>query len=240
MYLEGVILCLEYDDFLSETLPTNKHLFDKLIIVTATWSEATKEVCKREGVEYVVREEPFYMTVGINRGLEELSKKDWVLFTNADMFYAPNFRQNLENSNLDPTKIYGIDRYRVKGFSTWNKFKTEKIPHNEVDRFGLRSRANAFKSDPRIYSDGPPSRGYVPCGYFQLWNPKGSGVYSYLDRRDPLQDDDIIFSKQWSVDKREVLTDVFGYHLESEDHYVSIDWNGRKSKRFEKGLNEYL
>ena len=36
MYLEGIIVCVNYSDFLAHTLPYNKTHFDNLIVVTDT------------------------------------------------------------------------------------------------------------------------------------------------------------------------------------------------------------
>ena len=57
MYLEGIIVCVNYSDFLSHTLPFNKPLFNHLIVVTSPEDEKTKNLCEYYNVECVVTNE---------------------------------------------------------------------------------------------------------------------------------------------------------------------------------------
>ena len=78
MKIEGVIICVDYSDFLSETLSSNRSLFDKLVVVTSLTDQKTKTLCDFYNVECVQTDvfykgaAPFNKGLGINEGLKKL------------------------------------------------------------------------------------------------------------------------------------------------------------------------
>ena len=58
----------------------------------------------------------FCKGAGINEGLARLSKRDWVVHLDADIWLPPLTRNLLANANLAKRMIYGIDRFIVKGY----------------------------------------------------------------------------------------------------------------------------
>lgn len=46
MKLEAVIVCDNYSDFLAHTLPDNRILFDKIVVVTSFEDKETQRVCE--------------------------------------------------------------------------------------------------------------------------------------------------------------------------------------------------
>jgi hypothetical protein len=72
----------------------------------------------------------------------------------------------------------------------------------------------------------------VPIGFFQLWNPKGSGVCHYPERHTTAARSDMLFAMQWPRDKRHLLPEIIAIHLESESVEMGANWQGRKTKPF--------
>ena len=52
--IEGVITCVNYADFLTVTLPTNRYQFDRVVVVTAPEDVATQRVCEFNHVQCVL------------------------------------------------------------------------------------------------------------------------------------------------------------------------------------------
>jgi hypothetical protein len=232
-YLEAVIVCDKYDDFLRQTLPENKYLFDKLVVVTSHEDVATRRVCEFYHVECIAtdvlntRKGQFCKGAGINVGLDALSKKDWVLHLDADIWLPPQTRNILKDAKLDPKMVYGIDRFIVSGPKKWYDFRNKPVLDLQHEDFTW-VHTHSFPVGTRVCAYG----GYIPIGFFQLWNPKTSGVYKYPEGHTTAGREDITFASHWDRNKRGFLPEIIGYHLESDDSDHSVNWTGRVSSRF--------
>ena len=51
--MEAVVVCDRYSDFLRCTLPANKHLFDRIVVVTSAEDRDTQRICEFHHVECV-------------------------------------------------------------------------------------------------------------------------------------------------------------------------------------------
>ena len=178
--LEGVIVCDRYHDFLRNTLPQNKFLFDKLVVVTSYEDKETQRVCEYNHVECIrsdkmeSRKGHFRKGMGINVGLAALDRDAWVVHLDADILLPPQTRILLDRAELDRRMIYGIDRFIVKGFKAWEKFREEMPLQHECDAY---VHLDAFPVGTRVMSGA--GGGYVPIGFFQMWDPKVSGINRY-------------------------------------------------------------
>jgi hypothetical protein len=231
--LECVIVCDKYDDFLLKTLPTNKFLFDKIVIVTSPDDKKTQKVCEYLHVECVVTDRlesrwgRFRKGCGINDGLEKLDKDGFVVHMDADIYLPPQTRILLKNMNLDKQMIYGIDRFIVKGAEAWERFVSEpKLQHED----GAWVHPNAFPLGTRVMH--PHVGGYIPIGFFQLWHPLKSGIDKYLEGHTNAGREDAAFAGLWPRHKRAMLPEIIGYHLESNDSTIAANWNGRTTAPF--------
>ena len=122
MYLEGLTVCVNYADFLDETLTANLDHFDEFAVVTARDDRATQAVCDRHGVICVKtdvhREDPldrFNKGLMINLGLAHLRNRGWLLHLDADIVLPDRLRFILNKSRLDEDCLYGADRMNVVG-----------------------------------------------------------------------------------------------------------------------------
>jgi hypothetical protein len=231
--MEGVIVCDHYHDFLRNTLPHNKYLFDKLVVVTSYEDKETQRVCEYNHVECIVsdvmesRKGHFRKGMGINVGLAALDQDGWVVHLDADILLPPQARILLERAELDRRMIFGIDRFIVKGFKAWEKFREEMPLQHECDAY---VHLDAFPLGTRVMSAA--GGGYVPIGFFQMWNPAVSGVRRYPEGHTSAGREDMLLAKMWARAQRGFIPEVVGYHLESEDAVMSSNWNGRKTAVF--------
>ena len=231
--LEGVVVCDRYHDFLRNTLPYNKHLFDKLVVVTSYEDKETQRVCEYNHVKCVrsdameARKGHFRKGMGINAGLAALDGDGWVVHLDADMLLPPQTRFLLERAQLDEGMIFGIDRFIVKGFRAYQKFREELPLQHECDTF---VHLDALPLGTRVMSGA--GGGYVPIGFFQMWHPRVSGITRYPEGHTNAGREDMLMAKQWVRARRGFIPEVVGYHLESDDAVMSSNWNGRKTALF--------
>ena len=85
MRIEAVAICVDYADYLEETLPSLLPHVDDLVIVTTPEDSRTRRVCARHSVRCLPTRcfyrdgEAFNKARGINYGLANLKLDDWVL-----------------------------------------------------------------------------------------------------------------------------------------------------------------
>lgn len=232
-YLEAVVVCDHYSDFLRHTLPANKQIFDRIVVVTSYEDKATQRVCEYNHVECIKtdvmesRKGVFRKGCGINVGLTQLSKSDWVVHMDADILLPPQTRILLERAELDRCCIYGIDRFNIKGYKAWSEFNEHLPLQHESDAY---IHMHNHPVATRVMSAA--AGGYVPIGYFQLFHPDMSCVDTYPEGHTDAGREDMLFGKQWHRSKRGFIPEIVGYHLESDDSGFASNWNGRKTAPF--------
>jgi hypothetical protein len=237
--IESVITCVNYADILAHTLPLNYRQFDKTVVVTAPEDKATQKVvdyytgvqsCKTDA--FRSRWGEFCKGAGINAGLDALDKDAWILHLDADIILPPNFREVLENADLDTTMIYGADRAEFKSYADWQAFYGSPEPHTQGNGFFIHITHHGQQLGTRIAFQH--FGGYVPIGFFQLWHAD-SKILRYPQGHTDAGREDSVFPTQWPRSKRALIPEIVVYHLESEAAEMGINWHGRKSKPFGGG-----
>lgn len=231
--MECVIICDHYADFLQLTLPHNKFLFDRIVVVTSHEDKQTQRVCEWNHVECIQtdvlesRKRHFCKGAGINVGLAALKKDSWVVHLDADIYLPPQTRLLLEAADLDRSMVYGIDRFIVRGFDAWQEFvERPRLQHEDETWIHL----NAFPMGTRVMHKH--QGGYVNIGFFQMWDPTVSKVFKYPEGHTGAGREDTIFLDSWPRRKRGFIPEIVGYHLESDDAGIASNWNGRKTAPF--------
>ncbi len=232
--IEAVMVCVNYADFLAQTLPQNVKLLDRIVVVTDTKDKLTKSVCDQYNVE-CIQTDVFYEDnavfnkgKGINAGLEVLDKNGWVLHLDSDIWLSPHMKEVLNVRHLDPEAIYGVDRLMCHGWNNWQKFLEKPVAINELYYL---VQANAFPIGSRVAHYNQPD-GWFPIGFFQLWNPKVSGVYDYPTNSPGADHTDVVMSKRFPIGKRMPINETYVIHLDSERGAMGSNWNGRTTKWF--------
>lgn len=231
--IEAVVVCDKYSDFLAQTIPHNKFLFNKIVVVTSYEDKQTQRICEYHHVMclkcdgMMARKGEFHKGKGINAGLAQLSMNNWTVHIDADIYLPPQTRILLERANLDPSFIYGIDRFNVRGYQKWAKFLSMPQLQQECDAY---IHMNAFPLGTRLMHNF--SGGYLPIGYFQMWNPVVSGIKTYPEEHTSAGRGDTLFAEQWHRSKRALIPEIIGYHLESIDASMALNWSGRQSAPF--------
>jgi hypothetical protein len=230
--LEAVITCVNYGDFLAHSLSWNKALFNRLVIVTSHMDKLTQRVCEYHHVECIQTDKfqahlgKFAKGAGINEGLSRLDQDAWLVHMDADIVCPPLTRQILERSDLDPSCIYGCDRFMVPSFGEWIRFVgTPRLLHENKSWVHLSS----FPLGVRVAID--QYQGYVPIGFFQLWNAQSNNT-PYPEGHCSAAREDMQFPLRWPRAKRHFLPDLVVYHLESEKAPMGANWNARTTMPF--------
>ena len=227
--MEAVVVCDKYADFLVHTLPHNKFLFDRIVVVTSFEDKATQRVCEFHHVECIRTDEllsrkgEFHKGKGINAGLEALSLRGWAVHLDADIYLPPQTRLLLQAADLDPAFIYGIDRFNVRGFEAWAEFQGVPRLQHECETY---IHLGAFPMGTRVMHRH--AGGYVPIGFFQLWHASAQKDYPWS--LGTAQHDDILFAEQWPRANRVHLPTVLTYHLCAQPPKLGENWDGHRQQ----------
>ena len=220
MKIEAITVCVNYSDFLAASLPVNRRQFDYMCVATDSKDGPTVQTCYREKVSCLpmrlceVAGGVFSKTLAINEVLGNIFTEDvdWVCVLDADTVLPLNFRETIMQcarvGALDPTCIYGIDRLMCRSYEAWTKY-IGRLRHPDprfvtTEDFPIGKRYSHFGRD-----------GWAPMGFFQMWNPRGSGIRQYPEG-DAMALCDLKFAQKWPRAKRVLLPEIVAVHLESE------------------------
>jgi hypothetical protein len=207
-----------------------------MVVVTTQEDKDTQKVCEHYNVECLITDEftkngdPFNKAKGINVGLKYLTRQGWVLHLDADIYLPPLTRSILERISLNERNIYGIDRMMCPNFDEWIKYVSNPDPihtgwvYIHPTRFPMGVRIGEYMSE-----------GYEPIGFFQLWNPNGSGIRTYPETHGSADRTDVLFAKRFPRSNRALIPEIIGIHLDSDNTTVQNmgkNWNGRKTPLF--------
>ena len=234
MKIEAVTVCVNYSDFLAHTLPHNKNHFDKIVIVTDTKDSETKRVCDYYNV-MCIQTDVFYENgnkinkgKGINEGLKHLDGDGWIVHLDADIYLPPLTRSILERIDLDEETIYGVDRMMCPTYEKWTEFIDNPSPMHEG---WIYVHTGAFPLGVRIAEY--KNKGWEPIGFFQMWNPKASGIFEYPKDHGSVDRSDVIFAKKFNRNKRQLIPEIISIHIDSEEMVkMGKNWGGRQTAKF--------
>lgn len=231
MRIEVITTCVNYSDFLEHSLKENLNHVDGITIVTTHEDKATQGVCQKYGVACVQTDvftewgDKLNKGRAINLGIAHLRNDDWILHLDADIVLPHKFRSTLGMHPLDKTKIYGADRLNTKSYENWMQHKDAMIPQHE-NGCHVWAHPQVSLSSRLVHGQ----YGYVPIGYFQLWHSSQNKRYPV--NQGSAEHTDMLFGLQWPKVKRQLLPELFVYHLESESAPQGVNWDGRKTKHF--------
>jgi hypothetical protein len=240
--IEAVTVCVNYSDFLTETIKFNKGLFDRWLIITDPSDTATREVCRRFNLPTLLStdgtrlaKEEFNKGRLIERGLKHVSAEGWRLHIDADIALPYDFRHRLLAADLQEDSIYGIDRIMIKSWDEWQALqKSGYLTGAQYDyHYRLRFPQGAEVGSRWCH----PQFGYIPIGFFQLWHSSQDEYHGVRVKAYPMSHGnacrtDVQHSFQWDRPKRQLIPELIGVHLESQPAALGANWKGRKTKMF--------
>ncbi len=231
MKLESIVVCVDYGDFLSFSLPLNKQHFDNIIVVTASHDKRTQKICEWHHVHCVISDScyadgaSFNKGNMINEGLKRLKYNDWVAHIDADIVLTSQFRNLFQNIDLDKDSIYSMDRLMVPDFESWIKFFMNPIVQNESN---IYLHCRPFPMGVRLSK--LEYGGWICLGYLQIWHT--SKKLLYPTEHTTAARGDLAHSLVFPRSKRVLLGETYCLHLDSGPVGMGANWNGRTTKEF--------
>jgi len=231
MYLEAVVVCVNYSDFLAYTLAKNVELVERLVVVSHYDDKATHRLCDKFSVDCIKTDvfhddgDRFNKGRAINLGLANLRHDGWLMHLDADIMLPHRFRHALHMAKLNKDCLYGADRLNSVSWDNWERNKARTIPQHAY-RFMVTPQPEYPLGSRLLHLE----YGYCPIGYFQLWHSAARRNYPIVCGS--AEHSDVLFAVQWPREKRVLLPEFFVYHLESEVVRMGTNWDGRATKTF--------
>lgn len=226
--LEIVTVCRGFDDFLKATIARNIAQADTLIVVTDHADKRTQAVARNRGAVCVTTDlfrkngRGFNKGAAINAGFDYFQYHGWRLHLDADILLPTSFRRMLFNhSHLERHCIYGADRTNVIGM----KSIKEALANDWQHKYRLLLKPAHGEQAHRLICS---LRGYLPCGYFQLWHSSCQKPYPYS--LGTAAHDDMMFAALWPESCRRLLPGAVVYHLCPTMPKVGQNWDGRRKQ----------
>lgn len=232
MKIEAIVVCVDYSDYLAETLPRNLPHFDRVVVITSAKDTATQELCRKLSVPYYATNifykdgDKFNKARGIDFGLGFVRWNDWIVQLDADTYLPPMTRRWLEWRELDKDCIYGIDRVNCVGWDAWQRYLAgNSLQHDYMCRVHIPAQFPILdRISIRDYG------GYIPIGYFQLWH--GSTQRRYPIAKGDAEHTDVLHAIQWDHGKRHLIPEIVGIHLQAAPQPLGSNWGGRTTPKF--------
>ena len=232
--IEAVTVCVDYADFLEITLPHMLRAVDDLVVVTAPADERTRDLCKRHGVRALVTTAmhshgcKFSLGAALDAGLAALPLSDWAAGPGRRHRPARQLSPDRAAPETGPGKTVRRRPGSLPGLAC-----LAAVHSDTAAGFGLRGPVPAeFPGRRRIRFDG---HGYMPCGFFQLWNAGATGYRDYpIHENGTAEGSDMLHAARFPRQYRELIPEIVGIQLETDTATdpVGVNWAGRRTAEF--------
>ena len=121
MLIHGLVVSVDYAEQLAKGLPLWLNGLDSLTVVTAPRDTATIALAQQYGLSPFITDLFYRDGAHFNKGRamaaarQQVPWTDWVLLFDADVTPPADWKQQLEDQNLEPGYLYGTWRYNEAG-----------------------------------------------------------------------------------------------------------------------------
>lgn len=200
----ALTICVNYSDFLAETLPQNRKFFKQFYVVTEEADTQTVEICKQYECTILFTTKTHEKGAKFNRAglLHDAQKRvhrkhpdDWICILDSDIFLPDSFGA-LDANILPKSNIYGIPRHVYKTKADY--LTQQNVEPNNSDNDSI-------------------------CGYFQLYWLK---FLYYEPWSKDCSGSDMIFMRLFK--RRIKFQDFHCVHF----GLTGVNWEGRVSEKW--------
>lgn len=129
--MKAIIVCVDYWDYLSLTLPLNKHHFSEILVVTSFNDINTQEVCKECNVQFHCTDSfykfgaHFNKWLALEEGLDVLGRNGWLCILDADIVWP----EAITMPRLEIGKLYAPKRRMSPNLIPESHWKNHALWH---------------------------------------------------------------------------------------------------------------
>lgn len=208
--LSLITTCVNYTDYLEDTLRYNYLLFTSIYVITTPSDKTTIELCQKYKNIHCITTNLFYehravfnKGKAINHLLRRIPKIGWIVIGDSDCVFPRQIVIDIKS--LDINNIYTYPRHIAN-----NKKHLENIMDN--------------KDNPKFLPNRNAKKILGYCQLFSLESRKIRNI-EYPTYIKDASKSDTIFSSNWPPENRVVLKDNYIIHLGE----IGVNWKGRST-----------
>ena len=218
--IKAILVCVDYHDILSLTLPTNAHHFDSVLVVTTPNDRKTQAIVDRIPNATCHCTNAFYehgcafkKGAAMEEGFDIVGRDGWIVVLDADIVLPPQMRF----PNLSEQQIYGVQRRMCEDISLY----AEGWYHDYQEWQALPTMPDTD----------------IAVGFFQLFNASADHLTNrpwYPIEWKHAGGCDSFFERKWNNQNRIRLFDFQVLHLGT----AGKNWFGRTTPFLDGTLHE--
>lgn len=166
--LRAVLVCVDYSDFLSLTLPYNRHHFDDVCVITTENDKQTIKVAEQNQC-WVYSTDAFYHNgavfnkwLALEEGLDWFGRRDWIVLLDSDVLWP----KDLYGWEPEKGYLYSPLRHMCENMQQrWVHGKDTMLPYPPEEKwweFYVHRNVNEWAGYTQIFHTDDPHLGSPP------------------------------------------------------------------------------
>ena len=228
MRLQTAITCVNYDDFLSWTLPHNVTQLESVTVLTSPHDPATIQLAKRLGVQLFITDAwhaggSFNKALALNQWVTHASALEpdgWLMTLDADIMLFQSVSDSVDD--LDPACLYSVHRRMCADVAPLRELLSGNRPLSDfpLDIVPVR--------DGKLWGTIDAENPAALAGYFQMWCPSASVGLKRFPITGTAEAYDLMFGLSFPDAARRNLLSVEALHIGPTE----VNWAGRRSPQW--------
>jgi len=172
LVLSGLVVCVDYADYLEQTLPRWAGHFDRVLVVTTARDQATLAICRHLAVGGHGTDAFYRMGAAFNKsgaldeGLAMLEPAEWLLVFDADIRPPDGWRPQIEAEPLSAGHLYTATRQDER-----EQIVPDPLRKEVPGYFMLFHTRDPVVQDRPLFGDWHNASGYDTV-FSRRWDPK--------------------------------------------------------------------
>lgn len=162
--MRAILVCVNYADVLSLTLPYNRHHFESVHVVTSPADEATQRLCRELGAHCFVTDAfcrdgaIFAKWRALEEGLDAMGRHGWLCVMDADVLWPKVVPQSVLGMDLFGRLTTPLRRM----YPAIPKTAADVPPESEWPRYPLHRNVGEWAGYSQIFHADDPALGPPP------------------------------------------------------------------------------
>jgi GT2 family glycosyltransferase len=154
----AISVCINYSDYLAQTLPNNRPLFSKYYIITERSDTETIKLAREYDCVLLFSDQKNANGASFNKSgmihaaqhfVHKRHTSDWIVILDADIFLPSDIWKNINVTSLNKNGLYGISR---KTYTTYSDYIDERVSSEDKCETGVIGYFQLYWNKSKYYT----------------------------------------------------------------------------------------